>query len=154
VARPTDWAAQNGYPVVRVAAEVGSKMSGSRTQLRRLLADPRVSAIVLEHRDRLARMNAKLVEAALSAHGRRLVVIDEGEVDDELVRDMTEVLTGFSAHLCGSQSARNRAEKALRCAEHDVGPMAWAHEAKSVEVPQPQEKMRFEPRGHPQAVSA
>lgn len=38
-------------------------------------------------------MNVELVEAALSASGRRLVVLDEGEVDDDLVRDMTEVLT-------------------------------------------------------------
>ena len=69
-------------------------------------------------------MNAELVEAALSAHGRRLVVIDDGEVDDDLVRDMTEVLTSFCARLYGRRSARNRAEKALRCAAHDVGPMA------------------------------
>ncbi len=59
--------------------------------------------------------------------GRRLVVIDEGEVADDLVRDMTEVLTSFCARLYGSRSARNRAEKALPCAEHDVGPMAAIH---------------------------
>ncbi len=41
-------------------------MNGSRTKLRRLLADPKVSIAVVEHRDRLARMNAELVEAALS----------------------------------------------------------------------------------------
>ena len=79
---------------------------------------------MVEHRDRLARMNAELVEAALSAHGRRLVVIDTGEIDDDLVRDMTEVLTSFCARLYGRRSARNRAEKALRCAEHDLGPAA------------------------------
>jgi len=38
-------------------------------------------------------MNIELVEAALESAGRRLVVLDEGEVDDDLVRDMTEVLT-------------------------------------------------------------
>ena len=69
-------------------------------------------------------MNAELVEATLSAHGRRLVVLDSGEVTDDLVRDMVEVLTSFCARLYGRRSARNRAEKALRCAERDVGPMA------------------------------
>jgi hypothetical protein len=44
--------------------------------------------VVVEHRDRLARMNAELVEAALSAHGRHLVVLDDGVVDDDPVRDM------------------------------------------------------------------
>ncbi|MDA8373946.1 MAG: hypothetical protein M0Z91_06830, partial [Actinomycetota bacterium] len=48
----------------------------------------------------LGRMNTDLVEAALSAHGRRLMVIDDAEMDDDLVRDMTEVLTIFCAQLC------------------------------------------------------
>jgi putative resolvase len=124
VARLTEWAAKTGQPVVRVEAEVGSGMNGSRSKLRRLLADPVVTMVVVEHRDRLARMNAELVEAALSAHGRRLAVLDEGEVTDDLARDMVEVLTSFCARLYGRRSARNRAEKALRCAERDVGPTA------------------------------
>ena len=37
---------------------------------------------------------------------------------------MTEVLTTFCARLYGRRSARNRAEKALRSAEHDLGPAA------------------------------
>ena len=122
VARLTSWAAQAGAPVVRVEAEVGSGVNGARAKIRRLLADPNVQAVVVEHRDRLGRMNTELVEAALSAHGRRLVVLDPGEVDDDLVRDMTEVLTSFCARLYGHRSARNRAEKAVRCAERDVGP--------------------------------
>ena len=92
-----------------------------------MLADPKVQVVVVEHRDRLGWMNTELVEAALSAHGRRLVVVDDGEVTDDLVRDMTEVLTSFCARLYGRRSARNRAEKALRCAAHDVGPMALIH---------------------------
>jgi putative resolvase len=120
-ARLTRWAAEAGLPVVRVEAEVGSGMNGRRAKVRRLLADPNVSVVVVEHRDRLGRMNTELVEAALSANGRRLVVVDDGEVDDDLVRDMVEVLTSFCARLYGKRSARNRAEKALRCAAAPVG---------------------------------
>jgi putative resolvase len=122
VARLAAWAAQAGQPVARTEAEVGSGVNGARSKVRRLLADPRVRTVVVEHRDRLGRMNTELVEAALSAHGRRLVVLDPDEVDDDLVRDMTEVLTSFCARLYGRRSARNRAEKALRCAARDVGP--------------------------------
>ncbi len=124
VARLSEWAAKEGHVVVRVEAEVGSGMNGSRAKLRRLLADPKVTTVVVERRDRLARMNAELVEAALGAHGRRLVVLDEEEIDDDLVRDMTEALTSFCARLYGPRSARNRAIKALNCAKHDVGPAA------------------------------
>ncbi len=124
VSRLAEWAANAGQRVVRVEAEVGSGMNGTRAKVGRLLADPLVTTVVVEHRDRLGRMNTEMVEAALSAHGRRLVVIDEAEMDDDLVRDMTEVLTRFCARLYGRRSARHRAEKALRCAAHDVGPMA------------------------------
>jgi putative resolvase len=124
VAQLTGWAAEAGGVVVRVESEVGSGMNGSRAKVRRLLADPRVTVVVVEHRDRLGRMNTELVEAALSAHGRRLVVLDDGEVDDDLVRDMVEVLTSFCARLYGRRSARNRALKAVGCAQRDIGPKA------------------------------
>lgn len=45
----------------------------------------------------------------------------------DLVRDMVEVLTWFCARLYGRGSARNRAGKALRCAERDVGPVALSY---------------------------
>jgi putative resolvase len=122
VSRLTQWAASASAPVVRVEAEVASGMTGRRPKLRRLLADPAVQTVVVTHRDRLARMNAELVEAALWAHGRRLVVLDDGEVTDDLLGDMVEVLTSCCARLYGRRSARNRALKAVRCAELDVGP--------------------------------
>lgn len=115
-ARLAAWAAQGGHQVVRSESEVGSGMNGARAKVRRLLADPKVTTVVVEHRDRLGRMNTELVEAALSASGRRLVVLDDGEVDDDLVRDMVEVLTSFCARLYGRRSAKNRAKKALEAA--------------------------------------
>ncbi|MGP3915468.1 IS607 family transposase [Nonomuraea sp. 10N515B] len=118
VARLSAWAAQAGHPVVRVESEIASGMNGARPKVRRLLADPQVITVVVEHKDRLGRMNVELVEAVLSAHGRRLVVLDDGEADDDLVRDMVEVLTSFCARLYGRRSARNRARKALEAAEH------------------------------------
>ena len=99
-------------------------MSGSRAKVRRLLADPAVTVVVAGRRDRLGRMNTELAEAALSAHNRRLVVLDDSEVTDDLVRDMVEVLTWFCARLYGRRSARNRVLKALGCARQDIGPEA------------------------------
>jgi putative resolvase len=122
VALLSEWAAQSGSAVVRVEAEVGPGMNGSRHKMQRLLADPRVATVVVEHRDRLGRMNTELVEAALSAHGGRLVVLDSGEVTNDLVQDMVEVLTSFCARLYRRRSARNWAIKALGCAQRNIGP--------------------------------
>ena len=92
-------------------------MSNSPPSLK--LADPAVTTVVVEHKDRLGRMNVELVEAALAATGRRLVVLDEGEAEDDLVRDMVEVLTSFCARLYGRRGAKNRARKALEAAAAD-----------------------------------
>jgi putative resolvase len=118
VARLSEWAAKAGQPVVRIESETASGVNGGRPKARRLLADARVTTVVVEHRDRLGRMNTELVEAALEAAGRRLVVLDEGEVQDDLVRDMVEVLTSFCARLYGCGSAKNRARRALEAAGH------------------------------------
>jgi len=45
-------------------------------------------------------------------------VAEDGEVEDDLVRDMLEILTSFCARLYGRRSARNRACIALEAAEH------------------------------------
>jgi putative resolvase len=42
-------------------------MNGTRARARRLLADPSASVVVVEHRDRLGRMNTGLAGAALAA---------------------------------------------------------------------------------------
>ncbi|MGP4087392.1 IS607 family transposase [Streptomyces sp. KR55] len=119
VSRLSQWAAKAGHRVVRIESEVASGMNGDRTKARRLLADPAVTVVVVEHKDRLGRMNVELVEAALSATGRRLVVLDEGEVDDDLVQDIVDVLTSFCARLYGRRSAKNRARRALQAAAAD-----------------------------------
>ncbi|MBT2386781.1 IS607 family transposase [Streptomyces sp. ISL-11] len=117
VARLSAWAAKAGHQVVRVESEIASGVNGSRSKAKCLLADPDVTTVVVERKDRLGRMNVELVEAALSAHGRRLVVLDDGEVADGLVQDIVDVLTSFCARLYGRRSAKNRARKALEAAE-------------------------------------
>jgi len=115
--RLTAWAARTGLAVVRTEAEVGSGLTGSRRRLMRLLADPAISTIVVEHRDRLARFGVEYVDAALRAQGRHVVVTDPGERTDDLVRDMVDVLTAYCARLYGRRSARNRALRAVTAAK-------------------------------------
>jgi putative resolvase len=122
VARVTQWATRQGLAVNEVIGEVGSGLNGKRPKLRRLLADPQATVIVVEHRDRLARFGVEQLEAALAAQGRTLVVVDPGETDDDLVRDMIDVLTSFCARLYGRRGARNRAMRALTCAKQPASP--------------------------------
>jgi putative resolvase len=95
--RLSQYASQQRLPVVRAVAEVGSGLNGQRTRIISLLADPQVRTVVVEHRDRLARFGPEYIEAAMAALGRKLVVVDETEMKDDLVQDMIAVLTSFCA---------------------------------------------------------
>jgi putative resolvase len=97
-------------------SETGPGLNGHRAEATRLLADPAVRTIVVEHRDRLARFGAECIEAALAAGGRKPVVVDQAERKDDLVRDMVDVLTSFCARLHGRRAAKDRAEKAVAAA--------------------------------------
>lgn len=117
VTRVTAWAGDQQLAVDQVVCEVGAGLNSKRPRLLRLLADPQATTIVVEHRDRLARLGVEYLEAALAAQGRQIVVADPGETTDDLVRDMVEVLTGFCARLYGRRGARNRALRALTAAK-------------------------------------
>lgn len=119
IERLTAWAAERGLCVAGVEKEVGSGLNGRRPKLLKLLSDPKSSTIVVEHRDRLGRFGTEYVEAALSACGRKVVVLDDSEVTDDLVRDMLDVLTSFCARLYGKRSAAHRAQKALAAARSE-----------------------------------
>ena len=116
VARVTAWATAEQIPVDQVVVEVGSALNGHRRKFPALLRDPSVTRIVVEHRDRFCRFGSEYVQAALAAQGRELVVVDNAEVDDDLVRGMTGILTSMCARLYGKRAAANRAERALAAA--------------------------------------
>ena len=116
VARVTAWATGQGLTIGRVVTEVGSALNGHRRKFLALLRDESVTAIVVEQRDRFARFGAGYVEAALEAQRRRLLVVDPAEVDDDLVRDVTEILTSLCARLYGKRAAANRAARAIAAA--------------------------------------
>jgi predicted site-specific integrase-resolvase len=113
VSRVTEWATGRGISVDQVVSEIGSALNGHRRKFLALLRDPEVSTIIVEHRDRFCRFGSEYVEASLSSSGRRLLVVDPGEIDDDLVRDMTEILTSLCARLYGKRAAANRAARAV-----------------------------------------
>lgn len=119
VARVTSWATAEQIPVDKVVTEVGSALNGHRRKFLALLRDPAVTRIVVEHRDRFCRFGSEYVQAALAAQGRELIVVDSAEVDDDLVRDMTEILTSMCARLYGKRAAANRARRAVAAAAAD-----------------------------------
>ncbi|MFD3310682.1 IS607 family transposase [Streptomyces sp. NPDC058656] len=116
VSRTIQGATSQGLAVADVVTEVGSGLNGRRRKLHRLLADSGVGTIVVEHRERLAQFGFEYLEAALSASGRRLLVLDPSETADDLVGDITEALTSMCTRLHGRRAAKNRAAQAIAVA--------------------------------------
>ena len=107
--RLSQYASKERLPVIRAVAEIGSGLNGHRVKIMRLLSDPEIDTVVVEHRDRLARFGSEYIEAALAACGRKLVVVDQTEMKDDLVQDMIAVLTSFCARLAKALAAAENA---------------------------------------------
>lgn len=114
VARLTDYASKKNLIVAQVVTEIGSGLNGHRKKLIRLLRERNISAILVEHKDRMVRFGFDYLESALSHAGKSILVLDPKEMKDDLVQDMIDVLTSFCARLYGRRSAKNKAKKALQ----------------------------------------
>ena len=113
IGRVVEWAIAQGHRPDEVVREIGSGLKGNLRRLRQLVDDHTVRTIIVEHRGRLCRCGFEYLEAALAG---RVVVMDGNEVDDDLVRDVAEVMTSLCARLYRRPSARRRAERAVEAA--------------------------------------
>lgn len=114
LSRLVEYATANGFKVKGVIKEIGSGLNGKRNKLLSILRDPEVKTIIVEHKDRLVRFGFEYMEALLTSSGRRIIVVDETEMKDDLIRDMIDALTSFCARPYGRHSARNKAKKVLK----------------------------------------
>ena len=77
----------------------------------------------------MMRFGAEYVESALAAQGRKLIVADNAELEDDLVQDMIEVLTSLCARLYGRRSAKNNAKEPWRPSRMQIN-RAYRYELK------------------------
>jgi hypothetical protein len=83
---------------------------GLRKLLEQIL-DGSVGRLVLTHKDRLLRFGAELVFALCEAKEVEVVIINKGEdatFEEDLAKDVLEIITVFSARLYGSRSRKNQ----------------------------------------------
>jgi predicted site-specific integrase-resolvase len=60
--RIRDYYAAKGYPVSIIVKEIGSGVNDSRPKLLRILKDPSISQIVVEHKDHLTRFGFRYLK--------------------------------------------------------------------------------------------
>ena len=94
-------------------ADLGSGMNYHKKGLKQLLEriiDGKVFRLVITHKDRLLRFGAELVFAICEAKNVEVVILNRGEdasFEEDLAKDVLEIITVFSARLYGSRSRKN-----------------------------------------------
>lgn len=97
-----------------LVTDLGSGMNYYKKGLKKLLnaiLDGNVGRLVLTHKDRLLRFGAELVFALCEAREVEVVIINAGvdtKFEEELAKDVLEIITVFSARLYGSRSRKNQ----------------------------------------------
>ena len=122
--RLRDYAAANGDSVAKEVSEMASGLTDHRPQLSKLLMDPTIGTLVVEHQDRLTRFGYEDIRQLLETQGRHLEVLFPSETDDELVDELVDdfvaVLTSLATRLYGRRTAKRRAAHMQACVKRCV----------------------------------
>lgn len=107
------YCAQRGW-TFDLVTDLGSGMSYYKKGLKRLLNEilaDRTGRLVITHKDQLLRFGAELVFAICEAKRVEVVILNQGEdttFEEDLAKDVLEIITVFSARLYGSRSRKNQ----------------------------------------------
>jgi len=107
------YCAKQGW-TFELISDLGSGMNYHKKGLKRLLKqviDGEVGRLVITHKDRLLRFGAELVFAICETKSVQVVILNQGEdatFEEDLAKDVLEIITVFSARLYGSRSRKNQ----------------------------------------------
>lgn len=76
-----------------------------------LIIEKKIRRLVLTHKDRLLRFGAEIIFSLCEAKEIEVVIMNQGNeisFEEELAKDVLEILTVFSAKLYGSRSKKNK----------------------------------------------
>lgn len=117
VQRLRDYAAARGYQVAKEVTEIASGLNDSRPKFLKLLADPTIGTIIVEHKDRSTRFGWNYITTLMEAQGRRMEAVFPEETKDDVVNDFVSLITSMTARIYGRRGSRRRAERIKHCVE-------------------------------------
>ena len=105
---------KNGWKPTEIIRDLGSGMNYKKKGLLHLLelmVYGQMSRLVITHKDRLLRFGAEIVFRICELKGIEVVIINKGEqpsFEEELTRDVMEIMTVFCAKLYGRRSHKSK----------------------------------------------
>lgn len=97
-----------------IISDLGSGMNYKKRGLKNLLdaiLGRKIKRLVLTHKDRLLRFGAELIFTLCEIHHVEVVIMNQGEdlsFEEDLAKDVLEIITVFSARLYGARSHKNK----------------------------------------------
>jgi predicted site-specific integrase-resolvase len=108
------WCMMQGWSGVQVVKECGSGVNDQRPRFLALLADPSITHIVVEHKDRASRFGVAYIQTLLAVQRRELVVVNSAQTaEEDLMSDLVSIITSFVARLYGWRRAKRKTEQVL-----------------------------------------
>ena len=107
------YCAANGW-THEIIKDLGSGLNYQKKGLKQLIkkiCSKSIQRLVLTHRDRLLRFGSELIFSLCEYFEVEVVIINISEnstFEDDLVQDVLEIITVFSARLYGSRSRKNK----------------------------------------------
>lgn len=118
--RLSDYCAAKGYQVKQVVKECASGLNDKRPKLIKLLTNPIVTLIVVEHQDRLTRFGFNYIRLWMESKGCQIEVINETVNDaEDLMQDFIGLTTSFMARLYGLRGSKRKIEQLIRILENE-----------------------------------
>jgi len=105
--------ASNGW-VYEIVEDLGSGLNYEKkglNKLIRLISTRGIDRLVITHKDRLLRFGAELIFSLCEQFGVEVVILNKSEntsIETELVQDVLEIITVFSARLYGLRSRKHQ----------------------------------------------
>ena len=97
-----------------IIQDLGSGLNYSKKGLKKLIKEicfGTVERLVITHKDRLLRFGSELIFSLCEYFKTEVIIInacEEANFEDDLVQDVLEIITVFSARLYGSRSRKNK----------------------------------------------
>ena len=109
------YCASNGWEF-EIISDLGSGINYNKKGLKKLInaiIDGEVGRLVITHKDRLLRFGAELIFSICEAKEVEVVIVNKDEestetFEEELAKDVLEIITVFSARLYGARSKKNK----------------------------------------------
>lgn len=105
--------AKNGW-TYEIIQDLGSGLNYNKKGLKELISlicSKQIDRLVITHKDRLLRFGSELIFSLCEHFGIEVVIMNASKeltFEDELVQDVLEIITVFSARLYGSRSKKNK----------------------------------------------